>query len=50
MSFEFFLYDVADRVATITMNRPERLNAINFGLAEEFQKSLPRLRVIRMCT
>ncbi|GAA5316854.1 MAG: crotonase/enoyl-CoA hydratase family protein [Candidatus Pelagadaptatus aseana] len=38
MTFEYFLYEVSDRVATITMNRPDRLNAINFGLAEEFPK------------
>lgn len=37
--FQCFLYDVSDRVATITFNRPERLNAITFELARE----LPRV-------
>jgi enoyl-CoA hydratase len=39
MNFEHFLYAVEDRVATITINRPERLNAITFELARE----LPRV-------
>jgi enoyl-CoA hydratase/carnithine racemase len=29
MAFETLLYDVADRVVTITLNRPDRLNAVN---------------------
>ena len=29
MVFETLRYDVADRVATLTLNRPERLNAVN---------------------
>jgi enoyl-CoA hydratase/carnithine racemase len=29
MAFETLRYDVADRVATLTLNRPERLNAVN---------------------
>jgi enoyl-CoA hydratase/carnithine racemase len=29
MAFETLLYDVADGVATLTLNRPERLNAVN---------------------
>lgn len=31
------LYDVADHVATITFNRPEKLNAATFDMAEELQ-------------
>ncbi len=39
MNFDNFLYAVHDRIATITLNRPERLNAITFELARE----LPRV-------
>jgi enoyl-CoA hydratase len=34
------LYDVAGRVATLTLNRPERLNAITAGMAEEVRAAL----------
>lgn len=37
MSFNTLLYEVADRVATITLNRPERLNAINDELPRELR-------------
>ena len=35
MPFETLLYDVADRVATITLNRPDRLNAVNTTVIRE---------------
>lgn len=34
-TFETIRYEVADRVATITMNRPERLNAFNVRMQQE---------------
>jgi enoyl-CoA hydratase len=34
------LYDVAGRVATLTLNRPERLNAITAAMAEEVRAAL----------
>ena len=34
------LYDVAGRVATLTLNRPERLNAITASMAEEVRAAL----------
>ncbi len=35
MPFETLLYDVADRVATVTLNRPDRLNAVNTTVIRE---------------
>ena len=37
--FETLLYDVADRVATITLNRPERRNAFNLKMAGELREA-----------
>ncbi|MFI7698662.1 enoyl-CoA hydratase-related protein [Nonomuraea sp. NPDC049480] len=35
MAFSEITYDVADRIATITLNRPERLNAFTFTMRKE---------------
>lgn len=35
MPYENLLYDVQDHIATITLNRPERLNALSAGLRKE---------------
>lgn len=40
MSYEYILYDVADRLATITLNRPERRNALNWPLLAEMSDAL----------
>ena len=40
MGYEAISYDVADAVATITLNRPDRLNAINQTMAEELSNAL----------
>jgi enoyl-CoA hydratase len=48
------LYEAADAVATLTLNRPERLNAITPQLAEDFDAALARaldddeVRVVRL--
>jgi enoyl-CoA hydratase/carnithine racemase len=39
MSFETILYEVADRTATITFNRPDQLNAINPLMARELREA-----------
>ncbi len=33
MKFETLLYEIEDRVATITLNRPDRRNAFNMTMA-----------------
>ncbi len=40
MEFEFIRYELADRVATITFNRPEKLNAINGAMVRELIAAL----------
>jgi enoyl-CoA hydratase len=40
MSYEFLLYAVDDRVATITLNRPERHNALSQPLVDEIMAAV----------
>ncbi len=40
MSTDPILYDLDDRVATITLNRPERLNAINTALPRALRSAV----------
>ena len=35
MGYEQIIYDVEDRIATITLNRPEKLNAFTGTMGEE---------------
>jgi len=42
MGFSTLLYNVSDRVATITLNRPERLNAINDAMPGELRVAVER--------
>lgn len=40
MTYENILYDVSDRIATITLNRPDAMNATTDELYQEFQDAL----------
>jgi enoyl-CoA hydratase len=40
MTYDTLLYEVSDRVATITLNRPERLNAINDVMPGEIRRAV----------
>lgn len=42
MDFEFIKYAVADKIATITMNRPEKYNTLRFEMIEEIDEALKR--------
>ena len=52
MSYQFLLYAVDDRVATITLNRPERHNALSQSLVDEIMAAVaqadadPEVRVL----
>jgi enoyl-CoA hydratase/carnithine racemase len=42
VSYETILYEVADRIATITFNRPDRLNAVNQQMIAELNDAYLR--------
>src|SRR5262245_32445346 len=42
MTYETILYDVDDQILTITMNRPDKLNAFNNTMLEEFLDAFDR--------
>ena len=42
-AFEFLLLDVADRVATVTINRPDKLNALNAAVIGELDRMFTAL-------
>ena len=42
MAFETLLYEVADGVATVTLNRPDRLNAVNTTVIRELVEAFDR--------
>lgn len=44
MAFETILFEIADSVATITLNRPDKLNAFNGAMHAELREALQRVR------
>jgi len=43
MNFQYIKFEVADAIATITLNRPEVYNALNDGITYEFQDALKQI-------
>jgi enoyl-CoA hydratase/carnithine racemase len=44
MSYETVQFDIAGRVATITLNRPERLNAVNQRMKDDLKECWQRVK------
>ena len=44
MSFEFILYSVKDKIATVTINRPDVLNALNWKTMQELHEAFLRAK------
>jgi len=40
MSYETILYETRDRLATITLNRPEKFNTIRSPMPEELEQAI----------
>ena len=48
MTYSTINLDIADQIATITLNRPERLNACSLDMADEISDALDRLEDARV--
>ncbi|HUR92062.1 MAG TPA: enoyl-CoA hydratase-related protein [Gemmatimonadaceae bacterium] len=45
MAYQFLTLEVADRVATLTINRPDKLNALNDATVAELGQAIDEIRV-----
>ena len=45
MPFKFLMLEVADRIATLTVNRPDKLNALNDATIAELGQAIDQIRV-----
>src|SRR5512141_3113291 len=45
MSYQFLTLDVSDRIATLTVNRPDKLNALNDATISELGVAIDQIRV-----
>ena len=45
MPFKFLTLEVADRIATLTVNRPDKLNALNDATVSELGQAIDQIRV-----
>ena len=43
MTYETIILDISDNIATITLNRPDRLNAASLEMADEINQALHNL-------
>ena len=45
MNYQFITLEVADRIATLTINRPDKLNALNSAVLGELSHAIDEIRV-----
>ncbi len=48
MTYETIILDITNQIATITLNKPERLNACSLNMADEISDALDRLEDARV--
>jgi enoyl-CoA hydratase len=44
MSYKTIIFEESDNIATITLNRPDALNAINQDMREDFERVLDEIQ------